>query len=170
MKTITNTLLKAKDSIPFLNRASDSPFEIEVRKETDLTKQSPYFLKIVIHYQDKVFKKRISNLLKSKKHILEYEIFEVNKGSLFKPIKEKQVNASIREAILDTTSASVIEAIIPFPVNISRENTISLRYIDGHAIYFEEIQTRDLVATCLLDTLNNFYLQEFKKYKDIKTE
>lgn len=173
MNGLTKKVLKVA-SVFSENKGTSSPFEIVLEKGTDATKQKPYFTKVQIRYHDTLFKKRIQNLLKEKKFLLEYSFQEINKGTFLKPNKVWEAHTFIKEALLSTTEAFLVETLVPLPLqgmtHLSNEQVISFKRINGHVFYFSNQRNRDSFQNSLFNTLNEFLLKEYETYLKIKEE
>jgi hypothetical protein len=173
MNELTKKVLEVT-SLFSKTKSASSPFEVMLEKGTNATKQRPYYTKVKIQYHDLTFKKRINNLLKEKKLLLEYDFQEVNKGTFLKPNKVWEANTSIKEAMLSTTGALLVETLVPLPfqgmTHLSNEQVITLKKIDGHVFYFSNQGNRDSFQASLLTTLNQFLIKEYEKYMKISEE
>ncbi|PLS19433.1 hypothetical protein CVD28_03180 [Bacillus sp. M6-12] len=173
MNPLTKTVLGVTSLFSKTNSAS-SPFEVLLEKGTDATKQKPYYTKVTIQYHDMIFKKRIQNLLKEKKLLLEYDFQEINKGTFLKPNRVLEANTSIKETMLSTTGAILVETLVPLPLqgmtHLSNEQVIKLKRINGHVFYFYNQGNRDSFQDSLLETLSQFLNKEYDKYTQINEQ
>lgn len=149
----------------------EEPYKIEVINQIDVTKQKPYITKINFLYKDKLFEKRIINLLKEDKYILNYQFYNEDIGTLFKPVYKKNIHLSfkidnsINYTIIDKI---FIETISYGLIEINLKDNILLKKLDNYIFSFREKEHQLLFSKKIEEELNKFFEKEYLIYTKIK--
>lgn len=149
----------------------DEPYKIEILNEIDVTKQKPYTIKVNFLYKDKIFEKRMNNLLKEKKYIFDYQFYDKNVGTLFKPIYKNQIDMkliidnSIKYNIIDKI---VIETVSFGFIEVQLKDTLPLKRLNKCVFSFSNKENQQLFSEKLKETLNSFFEKEYIIYEKIK--
>ncbi|MCA1066024.1 hypothetical protein QTG56_25965 (plasmid) [Rossellomorea sp. AcN35-11] len=155
---------------PFKQKAKvNKPFIIETFDSTVASETSPYQVKFLIRYGDKDFKKRIKNISKERKLILEYEQRHENTGSLFNPNYEWATYTKIRGQVLDSSTKLILEIVVPFAEYVlDSGNAKRLDNFHYGATYkLKTKEERDSLKHSITKKLYSFLEAEYEEYKKI---
>lgn len=166
---INNITNKIKNKIN--EQLINEPYKIEIINHTDVTKQKPYTIKVNFLYKDKLFEKRINNLLKDNKYVLNYQFYDNNVGTFFKPSYEKNINlsfnidTSIEYTIIDKL---IIETISYGFIEINLKDKILLKKLDNYIFSFKDKNSQLLFSKKIEKELDLFFKKEYEIYTKIK--
>jgi hypothetical protein len=159
-----------KSNHPLNNKTEiEEAYKIEISEHTVASDTSPYQLKVIIRYGDKTFKKRIKNICRESKIIIDFHQNQENTGSLFNPKYEWVTSVTIKPRILDPVTAFAIEVVVPFAeFLLSNRNAKQLDTLHHGVIYkFPTKEQRDSFKQAILIKLTNYLEEKHQIYEKI---
>lgn len=151
-----------------------APYCVNLTEGTDVTKTEPFYLDIRISIKDKLFRKRMKNILKEYRYRLCYEWYSQNVGTFLKPKHERHIKMKIYaypsrfKAIqinlaLNLLSFGACDSIIDF------SNTYEMKDLENFKFFFDNKHDRSLFSQQLQEIINDFYSSHYAEYIDLKS-
>ena len=167
-KTVNVVLGKLSNFNPLSNKENLPGYEIILKDKFDASSLNPYILNINFRFNDTVFKKRLLNILKFKKHCILYDFSNINKGSLFRPSYELELFLKLETNNVDLNLIDfIVLDIFTLGLFSSLNDDYKIRValkLNGLSFKFNSKDKFDLFKKDILILLNSFFEGHFNYY------
>lgn len=151
------------------NVQNNEPYTVTVKQDVDLTSQNPYCIGIKIKFNDLVFKKRISNIIKDNRYELKWTYTETNMGSTFKPKYVRGINMYLEQGVPPLTQLVLGVASFGFIDFADSADNIPLSDLYSMKFHFKNKENGELFADKLENVIALFLEKQLGVYETLKS-